>query len=568
MSVSSLNAPNPPSGTYRRAGLALLAWLLLDLLLSFKNWRPTPAILPDLLLAPEWLGLWLGLLGWTAWRGPLSRRWLTGLSLVFCLLVLGRYGDVTVPALFGRPINLYWDGAEIPRFLWVSARELPWWLSGAVAGALAGLLWGLYRLVRWALGVAARDAAPLALAHPWAGLVSLAGGLLVGANLAGVEATEGLVSRPVLPTYWRQAQLLYTALSTERVAQILPPSSSLERALAQPPGQALAALGGRDLYLILIESYGALTYDHPDAAQALAPARRQLAADIAAGGRQVVSALVRSPTYGGGTDRAHLSLLSGLDLTDPMHHDLLLTTDRPTLVSLFRAQGYQTFGFYPGLDWEWPERAFYNYEVFVEGRSLDYQGPPLGYWKIPDQYSLARFEQLYPRGSGTPPRWVFFATSTSHLPFAQVPPYQPDWERILKAEPYDPADVAHALADQPDWFDMWPGYLRMFRYTYAWLGGFLARPDPRDTLYILVGDHQPTSNISGEDSPWDVPVHVISRDPELLSRFVALGFRPGLTPSRPTLGKMNELTGILLNALAQPEPEPKTAARGAPALDR
>jgi len=47
---------------------------------------------------------------------------------------------------------------------------------------------------------------------------------------------------------------------------------------------------------------------------------------------------------------------------------------------------------------------------------------------------------------------------------------------------------------------------------------------------------------------------VITRDPRLLGRFVALGFRPGLTPRRPSLGGMHDLTAIILEALKAPSP--------------
>ena len=79
------------------------------------------------------------------------------------------------------------------------------------------------------------------------------------------------------------------------------------------------------------------------------PRRQELAAAIAASGRHVVSAFVRSPTFGGASDLAHLGLLSGIDLMNPLAHDLLLTTDRPTLMSLFRANSYQTHGVYPAI---------------------------------------------------------------------------------------------------------------------------------------------------------------------------------------------------------------------------
>jgi hypothetical protein len=45
-----------------------------------------------------------------------------------------------------------------------------------------------------------------------------------------------------------------------------------------------------------------------------------------------------------------------------------------------------------------------------------------------------------------------------------------------------------------------------------------------------------------------VPVHIISSDPELLARFTAQGFVPGLDPPRTPLGGMHDLTGMLLQA--------------------
>ena len=159
-----------------------------------------------------------------------------------------------------------------------------------------------------------------------------------------------------------------------------------------------------------------------------------------------------------------------------------------------------------------------------------------------------------------PPRFLFFPTITCHLPFSQVPPYQPDWRRVLTAQPFDAAAVQVTLAEQPNWLHMFPDYLRMVEYTYRWLGGFLLEPEPRDTVFVLVGDHQPAANVSGEGASWDVPVHIVARDPELLARFTALGFHPGLEPPRSTLGGLHDLTAMLLRALDQPGPAPTTAA--------
>jgi hypothetical protein len=537
---------------WRRITGVGLALLLLNGTLSFRDWWPTPGILPDHRLAPEFVCLWLALLAAVAWRGPLSPRALNLFALADLLLVFGRYADVTVHSLFGRPINLYWDGVQIPRFLWVSAQDLAGWQSAALLTTVVLLFWLLFCLLRWAIALAAREAVPFALRTRWVWALTAVAALLVAANLAGVRATWPIVSKPILPTYWRQAQLLATAFSPQRQASLLPARTPIDIALAAAPGTALAALRGRDVYLIMLESLGAVVYDDARAEQALRASRERFAADIAASGRRVVSAFFRSPTFAGGSDLTHLGVLSGIDLGDPMRHDVLLTTQRPTLNSLFRAHGYQTFGLYPALDWEWPERAFYGFDVFLARRDFAYAGPALGFWQVPDQFSAARFEQLHPRANGAPPRFVFFPTITCHLPFNPVPPYQPDWSRLLGGQPFDAGAVDRALAEQPNWLNMFPDFLRMVAYTYQWLGAYLRQPEPRETIYLLIGDHQPAANITGEDASWDVPVHIVARDGELLARFVAQGFHPGLAPPRQALGPLHVLTEMMLQAFSAP----------------
>ena len=562
----SVPTRSPALATGRRVLAVLLAFALLNTLLSMRNWWPTPAVLPDARLAPEFVALWVLLLAAIAWRGTLSNRALAWLSAGFLGMVLGRYFDVTVPALFGRAVNLYWDGQQIPTFLWVSARDYPWWVSVAFVAALVAILAALYLGIRWALGMLVHVAAPYALRARWTWLVTAVAVVTVVAHLAGVapSVTWHLVTHPVTPTYARQAVLLGAALLPGGVERVLPPSSALDAALASSPQAALGALRGRDFKLIFLESYGAMAFDHPRVAPQLAAARQRFAQDIAGSGRAVASAFVRAATFAGASELSHLSLLSGIDLTDPLRHDLLLTTDRPTLTTLFRRAGYQSVGLYPALSWDWAERRFYGFDLFLDGRDLDYRGPPLGYWKIPDQFTLARFEQLHPRDARAAPRFLFFPTITSHLPFGPVPPYQPDWQRLLTPDPFGEEESRRLLASFVDWIDMLPNYVRMFDYTYRWLGGWLARPEPRESVILLVGDHQPAATVSGEGASWEVPVHIITRDPALLARFVALGFTPGLEPQRPALGGMHDLTALLLRAFAAPLPLDATPATALP----
>ena len=546
-----MSAAAPPKD-WRRITGALLAIVFLNGMLSFRDWWPTPGVLPDHRLSPEFVWVWLALLAVVAWRGALSRRSLNIFTFVFLLLVLGRYGDVTVPSLFGRPINLYWDGANIPRFLWVSAQEKSGWQSAAIVAIVGVLFWGLFRLLRAVIAVTARDAVPYALRSRLGWAMSSLAVLLAVANQAGASFTWPLVAKPVIPSYWRQVQLLAAAFSPQHQAALLPATTAVDTAMAAKSANTLGALGGRDVYLIMLESVGAITYDDAHAARTLGPSRERFAADIAASGRHVVTAFFRSPTFAGGSDLAQLGVLSGIDLSDPMRHDLLLTTQRPTLISLFKAQGYQTFGLYPALNWEWPERAFYGFDVFLERRDLGYAGPAMGFWELPDQFTAARFEKIHPRDNGAPPRFVFFPTITCHLPFSPVPPYQADWSRVLAAQPFDEAETHQTLAQKPNWLNMAPDYLRMVNYTYQWLGAYFRQPEPREAIYVLVGDHQPAASITGEGASWDVPVHIVSRDSKLLGRFIEQGFRPGMEPPRQAIGALHALTGMMLESFAAP----------------
>jgi hypothetical protein len=563
MRPEGASRPGPVARARRWPGAlkVLAALVFLNGAVSFNNAWPTAWIRPDLRLAPEFVALWVALLCAVRLAGRLPRRLAGALAAVYALLIVGRYADVTPPAWFGRAINLYWDAPQIPRFLAVVARTLePWQAAGILAGLMV-VLWGLYRVVRLAIQIAARDAVPIALGSRVALAASAVALGLVVANTAGVEATFAWVSRPVAPVYIGQARALLAALSPDRPGVVLPPSPAFD--------SDLAGLEGRDVKLLFLESYGAIAFDDPQAARRLAGPRESLARSIAASGRQVVSALVRSPTFGGASDLAHVGLLSGIDLSDPLRHDAVLASGRPTLLSLFHARGYETFGFYPAVTWEWPERQRYGFDRYLDGRDLDYPGPSFGFWRIPDQYAIARFDQLCPVRPDSPPRLLFFPTITSHLPFRPVPPYQPDWARLLSGRPYGEAEARQALADEVDWNDLRPAYPRMIEYTYTWLAGYLRQPAPRDYLLILIGDHQPVAGVTGPGAPWEVPVHLITSSAELVRRLVARGFTPELEPRRPALGAMHELTPLLLQVFdgappSRPRPVPPDRPRGPP----
>ena len=112
-----------------------------------------------------------------------------------------------------------------------------------------------------------------------------------------------------------------------------------------------------------------------------------------------MSAFVESPTFGGNSWLAHISLLSGLEIRDEDANVLLMRSKRDTLISAFGRRGYRTIAVMPGLQQSWPEGIFYGFNAIYDGETLDYKGPPFGWWTIPDQFAVARLDaaEIEPR---------------------------------------------------------------------------------------------------------------------------------------------------------------------------
>ena len=165
---------------------------------------------------------------------------------------------------------------------------------------------------------------------------ALAIGLAIVAALFGLRRLTPLprvpaFAAPVTVVYGRQVNFTINALSG---AKTLAPSPSFD--------SNLSAVSGADVLLLFVESYGAVTYERPEFAARLDAPRRALDAAIHASGLDVVSAYVESPTFGGSSWFAHISLLSGIEVRDPDANALLMTERRPTLPTAFAAHGYRT----------------------------------------------------------------------------------------------------------------------------------------------------------------------------------------------------------------------------------
>src|SRR5438874_749974 len=392
-----------------RSPSSIIVWIapaaavfLLNASLTFINVWPTPAITWRGGLSLEFNICVLALCIAGSRNRVHSRRLIAWISSVWVLLVLGRYADVTAPALYGRDINLYWDLRFIPDVVSMVTRVAPLWL---VLAALAGIVLFvviLYAIVRWA----------------WRRVIDMAEAAIHDAHRASV------------------------------------------------------------------------------------------------------SAFVESPTFGGGSWLAHISLLSGIEVRDPDTNALLMTQRRDTMAKAFARRGYRTVAWMPGMRQRWPEGRFYGFDDIYGADRLAYRGPEFGWFAIPDQYSLDRLDAFEVNRPSRQPLFVFFPTIITHFPFGPTPPYQPDWRRITDRHPYDGPDIVRAYAREPNWTDFGPGYVDALSYDFTSIAGYVGAHADRDTVMIVLGDHQPPAAVSGEHASWDVPVHVIASRTAVLDRLV------------------------------------------------
>lgn len=517
----------------------LSALVVLDAALTFENLWPTPAISWHGGLSIELAVCILTLLAASRRGRAPSKTMMRVLGGMWTVLVLGRYAEVTAPALYGRAINLYWDLRFIPDVIAMVTRVASASLIVlCVAGAALALML-IYALMQRAfvrLGVAmARPGERRVLA-----VLGVAAVVWFGSErLKAMDPEASAFPAPVTLTYARQIRLMTLAAAAH-----LP--------VSPPIDSDLARISGADVFLVFVESYGAVSFERRDIADALAASRRDFEAAIRETHRSVVSAYVESPTFGGSSWLAHLSLLSGIEVRDPETNSKLMTEQRDTLVRAFGRGGYRTVALMPGLRSRWPEGAFYRFDAIDGAERLAYRGPEFGWFAIPDQFSLDRLDDLEANRPGRAPLFVMFPTISTHFPFSPTPPYQPDWTRLSTSHPYDGPAIVRAYARQPDWMHFAPGYTESMAYDFATVGGYLRAHSDRDIVMILLGDHQPPAVVSGVGASWDVPVHIVASRPAVLERLVARGFRPGLTPARPSLGAMHTLLPILLNAFGDP----------------
>jgi len=512
------------------------AFLGLSLLLNFDY--PAERLFTLRLLLPSgdvWLLFFA--LAVAAYCGKRPLHWTTlPVWVIFLALRLIRIGDTAVPMYLNRPFNLYID---------------------------SGYLYGLYDLLKTssgrgdfllmsAIGATAAVGGVAASWYAWESaarafmitrvrLAFLGGsGFIMGAALIfGVQT-----ARPLALVRLGQ-EILSIRRQIEKQQAF---AGRLARAAKERGARPviLKGLAGADVLLFMVESYGRIVFSRPQYRQAMDDTMGRLAKILDQQGFSAVSSYLVSPTFGGSSWLAHGSLESGLRVGDDLEDTALLRSSLPPMASYFRKSGYRTVSVMPGTRFAFPEGAYFGYEQVYYAWQFNYRGPTYGWAAMPDQFVLdwVRRREFVKREQPIFARYVLIS---SHAAFNVQPPYIPDWDAIGDGSLYNERDKVYFSISWPELKNAEGGYLRSIDYEFTTLGDYLAKYVSADALIIVIGDHQPNVQLTGDGEPWSVPVHIISRNRRLLAPFVKRGYTPGLTPAQslPHAGMETFLPGFL-----------------------
>ena len=491
-----------------------------------------------------------------------SRALTIPVGAFLAVVTLFKVLDVGAFAVLDRPFNVVTDRGQLGSGLDFVRDSLgPWAAGGSVLGAVAlvggvfvGLPWAVRRLtavVGRHRGVSVR--AVVALAVVW-GVCAVSGlRLAPGGPVAAADAGPFVVGKVRAATAaYRAEEHFAAALAVD--------------AFRDPTSADLSALVGKDVVIAFVESYGRVALEGPESEPVRTLLDRE-GARLTALGYTASSAWLTSPTFGGSSWLAHSTLQSGLTVSDQPRYDRLLSSDRTTLSSAFGRAGWRTVALLPSTRGTWPEgRAFYGFDRVYGRGSLGYAGPTFGFSAMPDQFALAALERVELAGPRGAPLMAEVGLTSSHGPWAPLP------TTVTPAALGDGSVFDGIRADAVSATELWSdrsavpdAYRASIAYSLTSLLAFVQRRADDDLVVVMLGDHQPSTVVSGFGGNRDVPVTLIARDPRMVERISGWGWQAGLRPGDGgPVWPMADFRDRFLTTYSTPQGAGSVHARGAP----
>jgi len=356
---------------------------------------------------------------------------------------------------------------------------------------------------------------------------------LLGAGWAAADVGHHL-------EYWRldkspPGTAWTTRLTVKRVIEVQQTATEFARFVQDAQSDVYAdatglldALGGRDVILIWIESYGRASFDNPLYAPTHLATLRAAQNEIAQTGLAMKSGWLTSPTSGGQSWLAHGALSSGLWTSDNGRYNAMLASGHKWLFHFAQDAGYRTAAIMPAITMGWPESLAMGFDLVIPAADIPYNGDRFRWVTMPDQFTLATYPSLLspdPR-----PNFVQIALISSHAPWTPIADMVP-WEDVGDGTIFNEM-AARGPTPKELWRDrdaVRDAYRRSVDYALQATFSHVARLGDAAPLVIVAGDHQAAGFVAGSENK-DVAVHMIG-PPELLQRVEHWNWTDGLIPA-------------------------------------
>jgi phosphatidylglycerophosphate synthase len=291
----------------------------------------------------------------------------------------------------------------------------------------------------------------------------------------------------------------------------------------------LKGLRGKDVLLVFVESYGRVAVQGSSFSPGVDAVLDAGTTQLQEAGFSSRSGWLTSPTFGGISWLAHSTLQSGAWVDSPGRYDQLTSSDRFTLSQAFKRAGWRAIDDVPANDRGWQSgEAFYHYDKVYDRRDVGYRGPTYAYAPMPDQYVLLALQRLELAKPHRRPLFAEVDLVSSHTPWTKIPPLI-DWNQVGDGSIFKRLPV-----DKSSWSSrsrVRAAYGRSVQYTLRTLFSFVQRYGTKNTVLVVLGDHEPATIVSGEGASHDVPVSIIAHDPSVLRDVAGFGFTPGMRPA-------------------------------------
>ncbi len=559
--VSEQEEPAHPCAPAARALLSrarptllfLLAWAFIDAMLNVRYPVEEPALW--YLVPTADVMVLFGFFALLGWGGAKVPAWGRGVLVALVLLVrLVRLGDGIQEHYFEQPFNLYTDlpmTLELMRFGLSTLGGFRF--AGVLLGVLALLAGTSYAVYR------ALQHMERYLSEPRhvAGVAALGAVVFVaGAQVEHEPHAQKLFDHGFGTSAFKR--LRYEATFTINVhgesGAYARRITAAEQAVESAPHD-LASLRGRNVHLILVESYGEAVFARESFARAMTPVIERYDIELGQKGFGMVSGLLDSPTYGGRSWLAHATLGTGVKVQNQLQYEIVCVRAPKTLARYFKQAGYRTVLAQPGTTRAWPKGEFYGFDQKYYLWNFDYQGPPFSWATMPDEYVLdflGRKELVTPSKQ---PLFIQYTLVSSHAPWSDVPLPVPDPKLIGNGALYHELPRLTFPVEWPHFENASEPYITSILYDFEVIRRFITTYVQDDALVIVLGDHQPVKEVTEGAPSHGVPVHVFSRDKELLAPFARRGYVPGMRPSlgAPRAG-LETFMASLLSDFSQKKP--------------